>query len=64
MEPLQLTKQATEELAGRPLNDDEVAEMVSSLTMFVEMLAEIDQTLSKTSTKQKNNIYSLKEIVK
>ena len=56
MEPSQLTKQSFEELIGKPLNDGEVAEMVSNLTMFVEMLAEIDQahkTLSNDQHKAK-----------
>ena len=53
MEPSQLTKQATEELIGCPLNDKKVAEMVTYLTMFVEMLAEIDQAHSNDQHKAK-----------
>lgn len=56
MKPNQSTNKPYEELLNKPLTDSEVAEMVASLTMFIEMLAEIDKQkkeLSKTKHKEK-----------
>lgn len=49
MESLQLTMQSYEELISKPLTDSEVAAMVLTLTMFIEMLAEIDQQETELS---------------
>lgn len=52
MEQFQLTKRAIEETMGRPLNDDEVNEIVSNLVSYIEMLTEIDQQIKALSNNQ------------
>jgi hypothetical protein len=53
MEPSQQLKEGFEELNIERLDGQTIAEMVSNLTMFIEMLAEIDR-LSKLHSKYKH----------
>lgn len=52
MKPNPTTKQAYEEVVGKHLSDEDLAEMASILTRYIEMLAEIAMKQKEQSKNQ------------